>query len=94
MGGPKTTLIEVPSRGMAEPLPKAPNEPKTRQGTTGKWILTADGGTPLLLFRWDLFGTESLTMVTPDHFRGQKRNGRFIDMRRSDDTRKPAPEPK
>ncbi len=65
-----------------------------RQGTTGRWILTADGGTPMIIFRWDLFGTESLTMVTPDHFRGQKRNGRFIDMQRSDDSPKPALESK
>ena len=66
----------------------------SRQGTTGRWILTADGGTPMIVFRWDLFGTESLTMVTPDHFRGQKRNGRFIDMRRGDDTKKPTAESK
>jgi hypothetical protein len=57
----------------------------SRQGTTGRWILTAEGGTPLLVFRWDLFGTESLAMVSPNHFRGQTRNGRFIDMRRGDE---------
>ena len=64
----------------------------SRQGTTGRWVLTADGGTPMLVFRWDLFGTESLTMVSPDHFRGQKRNGRFIDMQRGDAAQKPIPE--
>ena len=66
----------------------------SRQGTTGRWVLTADGGTPMLIVRWDLFGTESLTMITPDHFRGQKRNGRFIDMKRGDAAKKPTPEAK
>jgi len=66
----------------------------TRQRSTGRWILTADGGTPMIVFRWDMFGTESVTMVTLDHFRGQKRNGRFIDMQRGDNPGKPAPEAK
>jgi len=59
----------------------------SRQGTTGRWILTGDGGTPLLVIRWDLFATESVAMVSPDHFRGQTKSGRFIDMRREDDSR-------
>ena len=54
-----------------------------RQQTAGRWFLAGDGGTPLLVIRWDLFGTESVSMVDLDHFRGQTRSGRFIDMRRS-----------
>ena len=54
----------------------------TRQGTTGRWTLTADAGTPLLVIRWDMFGTESLSMVSQDHFRGQPRRGLYSDMRR------------
>ena len=61
---------------------------------TGRWVLTSDGGTPLLVIRWDLFGTESLAMVTQDHFRGQKRKGRFIDMQRGGDASKPISEAK
>ena len=53
-----------------------------RQGTTAKWTLTAEGGTPLLVLRWDVYGTESLSMVGPNHFRGQIGEGSFIDMRR------------
>ena len=49
---------------------------------TGRWTLTAQGGTPLLVIRWDAFGTESLDMVTPDHFRGQNRKRRFTDIHR------------
>jgi hypothetical protein len=62
---------------------------------TGRWLLASDAGTPLLVIRWDLFGTESLSMVTADHFRGQKRKGRFIDMRRGDEaaTTKPKGNP-
>lgn len=56
----------------------------TRQQTTGRWILTADAGTPLLVIRWDLFATESLAMITSEHFRGQAGNGRFIDMQRGE----------
>ncbi len=52
------------------------------QGTTGRWVLTADAETPLLVLRWDSFGTESLMMVGQDHFRGQIAPGSFIDMRR------------
>ncbi len=51
-------------------------------GTTGRWVLTADEGTPLLVLRWDAYGTESLMMVGQDHFRGQISPGSFIDMRR------------
>src|SRR5688500_17415373 len=43
----------------------------SRQQTTGKWLLTADAGTPIIVFRWDLYGTESVAMVGPNHFRGQ-----------------------
>lgn len=67
----------------------------TRQGTTGRWILTGDGGTPLLVIRWDRFGTESLAMVTLDHFRGQPRGGRHTDWRRETaSTTQPAPDAK
>ena len=55
-----------------------------RQGTTGRWILTGDGGTPVIVIRWDVHGTESVAMVTPNHFRGQIRNGRFMDMQREE----------
>lgn len=57
---------------------------RVRGGDTGRWVLTSDGGMPMLVFRWDLFGTESLTMVGPNQFRGNARNGRFIDMRRGE----------
>ncbi len=53
-----------------------------RQGTAGRWFLAGDGGTPLVVIRWELFGTESVGMVDLDHFRGQTRSGRYIDMRR------------
>jgi hypothetical protein len=56
----------------------------SRQQTSGKWILTADGGTPMLVLRWDQFGTESVSMVGPDHFRGQIDPAKFIDMRRGE----------
>jgi hypothetical protein len=50
----------------------------------GKWILTANGGTPMLVFHWDLYGTDSVSMVTPGHFRGQVSHGSFMDMQRGD----------
>jgi len=56
-----------------------------RQGSTGHWILTGDGGTPVIVIRWDLYGTESVAMVTLNHFRGQVHNGRFIDMQRDEE---------
>ncbi len=51
-------------------------------GSTGRWILTAEKGTPVLVLRWDRFGTESMSMIALDHFRGQKRPNRFIEMHR------------
>lgn len=53
-----------------------------QQGTTARWTLTAEGGTPLLVLRWDQYGTESLAMVGPHHFRGQTGGHFNIDMRR------------
>ncbi len=50
------------------------------KGSSGKWILTADGGTPLLVLRWEKWGTESVAMISPNHFRGQIRPGGYIDM--------------
>ena len=55
------------------------------QGTTGRWVLTADAGTPLLVLRWDEFGTESLLMTGQNHFRGQIHPGSFMDMRRGEE---------
>lgn len=55
-----------------------------RKGMTGKWILTASGGTPMIVLLWDLYGTESLTMVDGSHFRGQVEKGKYIDMRRTE----------
>jgi hypothetical protein len=52
--------------------------------TSGRWVLTADKGTPLLVLRWDSYGTESLLMVNQKHFRGQIQPGSFMDMRRGD----------
>ncbi|WP_395753829.1 hypothetical protein [Prosthecobacter sp.] len=52
--------------------------------TTAKWTLTAEGGTPLLVLRWDAYGTESLAMVGPNHFRGQIAPESFMDMRRGE----------
>jgi hypothetical protein len=52
-------------------------------GETGRWILTADQGTPVLVMRWTNFATESVAMVNSDYFRGQKRGNRFIEMRRA-----------
>lgn len=57
------------------------------QETSGRWVLTADTGTPLLVLRWDEFGTESLLMVDQNHFRGQIQPGSFMDMRRDDKAR-------
>jgi hypothetical protein len=54
----------------------------------GKWILTANGGTPTLIFLWDFYGADSVSMVTPDHFRGQVREGVFMDMQRGDASQK------
>jgi hypothetical protein len=54
-----------------------------RMQTTGRWILTGDGGTPVIVLRWDAYGTESVAMVAPNHFRGQVENGVFMDMRRN-----------
>ncbi len=53
--------------------------------TTAKWTLTAEGGTPLLVLRWDEYGTESLSMVGPNHFRGQIAPNSMMDMRRGDE---------
>jgi hypothetical protein len=53
-----------------------------RQSSTGKWTLTSEGGTPMLVFRWDRFGTESLLMIGPDHFRGKTRRGGVFELRR------------
>ncbi len=50
--------------------------------TTARWTLTAEGGTPLLVLRWDQYGTESLAMVGPHHFLGQIGGHSCIDMRR------------
>jgi hypothetical protein len=57
------------------------------QNTTGRWLLTAAEGTPLLVIRWDAWGTESLMMVDQNHFRGQIAPGSFMDMRRGDEVR-------
>jgi len=54
-------------------------------GTSGRWVLTADQGTPLLVLRWDAYGTESLLMVGKNHFRGQIEPGSFMDMRRGEE---------
>ena len=56
----------------------------SRKGMTGKWILSASGGTPMIVLLWDLYGTESLTMVDGSHFRGQVEKGKYIDMRRTE----------
>lgn len=51
---------------------------------SGRWTLTAQSGTPLLVLRWDRWGTESLMMVEQKHFRGQVSPGSFMDMRRGE----------
>src|SRR5688500_3828304 len=38
------------------------------QQSTGRWVLTAEKGTPLLVLKWDAYGTESLSMVEQNHF--------------------------
>jgi hypothetical protein len=55
------------------------------QNTTGRWMLAADKGTPLLVLKWDAYGTESLSMVDQNHFRGQITPGSFMDMRRGEE---------
>ena len=55
---------------------------KDKDTKSGTWVLTAEEGTPLLVLRWDRYATESLLMVSSEHFRGQTRPGRWIDMRR------------
>lgn len=57
------------------------------QNTTGRWLLTAHEGTPLLVIRWDAWGTESLEMVGQNHFRGKISPGSFMDMRRGEEAR-------
>lgn len=57
--------------------------------TTGRWVLTADSGTPLLVLRWDDYGTESLLMTGKNHFRGQIQPGSFMDMRREKEKQTP-----
>jgi hypothetical protein len=37
---------------------------------SGGWMLCAERGTPLLVLRWDRYGTESLLMNSGGHFRG------------------------
>ncbi len=59
-----------------------------QHGMAGKWTLSAEAGTPLLILRWDRWGTESLLMVGPDHFRGQIEIGKFMDMRRGEEPAK------
>ena len=54
------------------------------QESTGRWSLGAEGGTPLLVVRWDKFGTESFAMIGPDHFRAQCHPDGFADMRRGE----------
>jgi hypothetical protein len=56
-----------------------------RYGMAGRWTLSAEAGTPLLILRWDRWGTESLLMIGPDHFRGQIESGKFMDMRRGEE---------
>ena len=62
------------------------------QQDTGRWVLTSERGTPLLVIRWDLYGTTSVTMVTPNHFRGQQRTGRWSDLRRGSEAAAPRPD--
>lgn len=58
----------------------------TDQTNSGRWTLTAESGTPLLVLRWNRWGTESLLMVHQKHFRGQFGPGSYIDMRRDEGT--------
>ncbi|WP_395739899.1 hypothetical protein [Prosthecobacter sp.] len=53
--------------------------------TTAEWALKAEGGTPMLVLRWNASGTESLAMVGPDHFRGRMSSGAFMDLRRGEE---------
>jgi hypothetical protein len=55
-----------------------------QQETSGRWMLTADAGTPVLVLKWDRWSTESVAMVALDHFRGQIKPGSYIDMRRGE----------
>lgn len=57
-------------------------------GTSGRWVLTAENGTPLLVLRWTDYGTESLLMVHQNHFRGQIEPGSYMDMRRGEEGRR------
>lgn len=61
-----------------------------QHGMAGRWTLSAEAGTPLVILRWDQWGTESLLMVGPDHFRGQIESGKFMDMRRGEEHAKAA----
>ncbi len=46
-------------------------------GTGGHWLLTADHDHPLLVLRWESWGTESLDFVGENHFSGPTRFGVF-----------------
>ncbi len=50
-------------------------------GDGGRWTLAAERGSPLLILRWDLWGTESASMITGDYFRGKTAKGQ-IDLTR------------
>jgi hypothetical protein len=56
-------------------------------GQRGHWTLSADGDHPLLVLRWDIWGTESLDWVSENRFTGSTRFGPFDLVREPD----PAP---
>lgn len=51
---------------------------------SGRWTLTADRGTPMLILQWNKYATEALTMVSPEYFRGNNWNGSFFELRRGE----------
>jgi hypothetical protein len=52
------------------------------QGAKGNWLLSASGGTPLLVLRREGGGAETLEMRSPDHFQGADGNHQSLDLRR------------
>jgi len=43
-------------------------------GDGGRWVLGGDPDRPLLILRWNAWGTESVAMMTPDYLRGGSEN--------------------
>jgi hypothetical protein len=43
----------------------------------GRWLVTNDEEKSLVVLRWNSWGTETLTVISPDHLRGPQKRGTF-----------------